>query len=231
MYVLMHYPLCAFSRSIRLALAECGLSFETREEKPWEWRPQFLDINPAGTLPVLQDSGELTLCGAYAISEYLAEAGLDASDDARAFQFFPGEARKRGEVRRLVDWFHRKFDAEVTSYLVEEKILRRFNPQRGGAPDMELVRAGHTNLRYHLRYIGHLADERNWLAGEQLSFADLAAAAHLSCIDYLGDVPWGESGAAKNWYARVKSRPSFRALLEDNIPGVTPPESYADPDF
>ena len=91
-------------------------------------------------------------------------------------------------------------------------MFRRFGPQ-SASPDMEAMRAGHDNLRYHLAYIGHLAETRSWLAGDAMSFADLAAAAHLSALDYLGEVPWEEHEAAKNWYALLKSRPSFRPLL------------------
>ena len=230
MPTLTHYSLCPFSRSIRLAAAECELDLILEEERPWDWRPGFLELNPAGTLPLYQDD-EVLLCGAYPISEFLADTGVDETGDARAFSFFPGDEVERGEVRRLVDWFHRKFDGEVTSYLIGEKLHRRFDPDAGGAPDMDMVRAGQANLRYHLGYIGHLVEERTWLAGEHLSFADLAAAAHLSCIDYLGDVPWGEAESAKEWYARIKSRPSFRSLLSDRVPGIKPPDIYADPDF
>lgn len=231
MPTLIHYPLCPLSRSIRLAAAECELDLSLEEEQPWAWRATFLDINPAGTLPLYREDDGTILCGVYPIAEYLAETGVDETGDARAFSFFPGKEVQRAEVRRLVDWFHHKFNAEVITYLIGEKVYRRFDPAIGGAPDMELVRAGQVNLRYHLGYIGHLAEERPWLAGEHLSFADLAAAAHLSCIDYLGDVPWAESQAARDWYARIKSRPSFRVLLDDRVPGLKPPESYADPDF
>jgi glutathione S-transferase len=96
---------------------------------------------------------------------------------------------------------------------------------------MGAIRAGRTNIRYHLKYIGYLIGQRNWLAGDQLTYADLAAAAHLSCVDYLGDVPWDEDDTAKHWYARVKSRPAFRALLADRIAGMPPPAHYADLDF
>jgi len=81
-------------------------------------------------------------------------------------------------------------------------------------------RAAKVNVRYHLAYIGWLAQTRNFLAGDRLTYADLAAAAHLSAIDYLGDVPWSEDDAAKAWYARVKSRPSFRPLLSEWLAGV-----------
>ena len=136
----------------------------------------------------------------------------------------------RAEARRLVDWFHRKFHEEVTSYLVDEKVFRRFGPQ-SASPDMEAMRAGHENLRYHLAYIGHLAETRSWLAGDAMSFADLAAAAHLSALDYLGEVPWEEHEAAKNWYALLKSRPSFRPLLQDRVAGLHPVGHLCRPRF
>lgn len=228
MATLLHHPLDAFSRSIRLALAECGMEAELVEERPWEWRQGFLELNPAGSLPVLLTDDQGPISGAYAISEYLDDTTDER--DPRGFRPFPGDVLARAEVRRLTDWFHRKFHDEVTSYLVDEKVFRRFGPQ-SSSPDMEAMRAGHENLRYHLSYIGHLADTRSWLAGDALSFADLAAAAHLSTLDYLGEVPWEEHEAAKNWYALLKSRPSFRALLQDRIAGFTPSGTYADLDF
>ncbi|MFO7476822.1 MAG: glutathione S-transferase family protein [Methyloceanibacter sp.] len=228
MATLLHYPLCAFSRSIRLALAECGVEADLAEERPREWRADFLALNPAGTLPVFVTDDNQTIAGAYAISEYLADTADER--DARLFQPFPGDALARAEARRLTDWFHRKFHEEVTAYLVEEKVFRRFGPH-SASPDMEAMRAGHENLRYHLSYIGHLAETRSWLAGDAMSFADLAAAAHLSALDYLGEVAWEEHEAAKNWYALLKSRPSFRELLQDKVAGFAPSGTYADLDF
>lgn len=228
MATLLHYPLCAYSRSIRLALDECGIEVAAVEERPWEWRQGFIELNPAGTLPVLVTDEHGVIAGAYAISEYLGET-IDATGN-RGFHPFPGDAVERAEVRRLVDWFHRKFHDEVTSYLVDEKVFRRFGPN-SGSPDMEAMRAGHDNLRYHLAYIGHLAETRSWIGGSALSFADLAAAAHLSTLDYLGEVPWEDYEAAKNWYALLKSRPSFRPLLQDRVAGFIPSGTYADLDF
>jgi glutathione S-transferase len=229
MPTLLHHPLCPFSRSIRLALAECAIEFELVEERPWEWRPDFLQINPAGSLPVLVRQDEPPICGAYAISEYLQESLLDGGDEL-GFQLFPGDAEARIETRRLVDWFHRKFNDEVTGYLVDEKVFRRFGPN-SSSPDMLAMRAGKDNLRYHLAYIAHLAERRSWLAGESLGFADLAAAAHLSALDYLGEVPWEDYEPVKIWYALLKSRPSFRPLLQDRVAGFTPAEAYVDLDF
>jgi glutathione S-transferase len=114
-----------------------------------------------------------------------------------------------------------------------ERIYKRYIPaaQGGGPPDTDTLRAARVNIRYHLAYIGWLVRTRDWLAGESLTFADLAAAAHLSVADYLGEVPWDEDKTARAWYARIKSRPSFRALLTETLAGLQPAPSYADLDF
>ena len=234
MHTLTQFRLCPFSRAVRLALAEQSIEVELVEERPWEWRPEFLALNPAGELPVLQIEGGPALCGAYAISEYLAEgepAPAAESHDVEAFPLFPGDRAERAETRRLVDWFNGKFYREVTHELLQEKVYARLQPHAAFTPDVDFLRAIRTNLRYHMSYITYLADRRRWLAGEELSFADLAAAAHLSTVDYLGEVPWDEFAIAKVWYARLKSRRAFRTLLADRVPGTIASAHYADLDF
>lgn len=230
MLTLYHHPFCPFSRSVRIALGEYGLNAEFIEERPWERRRDFLVVNPAGSLPVMIDGEGAAICGVRPVLEYLDETRGAELDGRRLLPVTP---RERAEVRRLMDWFDLRFHADVSEYLLTERIYKRYMTpeQGGGAPDSAAIRAARTNIRYHLHYIGWLAGRRNWLGGEDLSFADLAAAAHLSCIDYLGEVPWGEFELAKAWYARVKSRPSFRPLLVDQIAGMMPSNTYVDLDF
>jgi glutathione S-transferase len=230
MATLLHSPFCPHSRFVRLALAEFGMEPAMVEERTWERRPEFLAMNPAGTTPVLTEDGGFAVPGAGVIAEYLDETRGLALGDRRLLPERPAE---RVEVRRLLDWFLCKFHEEVSGYLVTEKIHKRFMSAEvgGGPPDMNAIRAARANVRYHLRYIGYLISTRNWLAGDDLTFADLAAAAHLSTADYLGDVPWDEDETARSWYARVKSRPSFRALLADRVPGMAPSAHYANLDF
>jgi glutathione S-transferase len=228
---LIHFRFCPRSRSIRLALAELDVVAELEEERPWEWRPDFLVLNPAGELPVLVLPDTAPLCGTYAISEYLDEATLGETVRECKSELFPGTTQSRAEVRRLADWFHNKLHLEATEPLLEAKIYGRLRSDGPRAPDLANLRAAQANLRHHLRYINHLADQRSWLAGNDMSFADLAAAAHLSAIDYLGDVPWDEVPAAKSWYMRIKSRPSFRAILADRLAGTPPHPVYAELDF
>jgi glutathione S-transferase len=231
MFTLFHHPFCPHSRFIRLAIAEHGLEHRLIEERPWEHRHEFLLMNPAGTTPVLVEDGLPGVPGAGIICEYLDETcGREMDADRRLMTNDVGD---RIEVRRLLSWFNDKFFAEVSGPLVLERIYKRFMREAdgGGPPSTEAMRAARNNVRYHLGYIGWLVTNRNYLAGDRLTYADLAAAAHLSAIDYLGDVPWNEDEAAKAWYARIKSRPSFRPILADWLAGIPASPTYVDLDF
>jgi glutathione S-transferase len=230
MLTLFHQPLCPHSRFVRLALGEYGLNARLVEEKFWDRREDFLLLNPAGTIPVLVEEGQPPIPGATIIAEYLDETRGAERGEGR---LLPTGVGPRVEVRRLASWFNDKFYTEVSGPLVTERVFKRHMrlDAGGGPPDTDAMRAARHNIRYHLAYIGWLVSTRDWLAGDRLSYADLAAAAHLSATDYLGDVPWNEDEAAKSWYARVKSRPAFRPILADALAGLPASKSYADLDF
>jgi glutathione S-transferase len=238
MLTLFHHPFCPHSRFVRLALDELGLAPRLMEERTWERRREFLVLNPAGTTPVLLEEGKPPVPGAAIIAEYLDEThgsnhgGNHGSNQPR-LRLMPADPASRIEVRRLMSWFNDKFFEEVSGPLVMERVYKRYIPvaQGGGSPDTETLRAARANIKYHLAYIGWLVRSRDWLAGDALTYADLAAAAHLSGADYLGEVPWNADETAKAWYARIKSRPSFRTLLVDTLPGLAPAPSYANLDF
>lgn len=222
MRTLFHLPLDPFSRKIRVVLGEKQVEVGLIVEPVWDRRDTFLALNPAGTVPVLQEPDGSIIATSQAIAEYL-------DDIVPAPPLISGDPKTKAEIRRLCCWFDIKFNQEVTEYLVGEKIMKRFLGL--GEPSSESIRAGYFNMDTHLSYIGHLAERRTWLAGNDFSLADISAAAQLSCLDYLGDIPWEDYQEAKHWYARIKSRPSFRELLEDYIPGTKPPSHYADLDF
>lgn len=231
MHKLTHFRLCPISRSIRIVLDELDIPFELADEQPWQLRAAFLSLNPAGDLPVLEITNGPILCGSYAISEYIAEEMKRHPRDGLAVPLFPGSREDRAEVRRLVDWFHGKCHREVTRELLQEKVYSQMQSGGSRQPNADMMRAVRANLRYHLSYVSYLTYGRRWLAGEDLSFADLAAAAHLSTVDYLGEVPWDEYPVVKEYYVRLKSRPSFRNILADRVPGAPTPSHYADLDF
>ena len=222
MRILYHLWMSPQCRKVRVALLEKRLEFDLRAENVWERRDEFLALNPASDIPVLVETDGTALSGSDAICEFLDEVHPEPP-------LIGHQPLARAEVRRLVHWFDEKFNAEVTENLVGEKMTKRYLGK--GGPSSKAVRAGHANIHSHLDYIGYLTERRTWLAGDDFSLADIAAAAHLSSIDYLGDVPWAEHEEAKDWYARIKSRPSFRSILEDNIPGAPPQKHYANLDF
>jgi len=225
---LLHFSLDPFSRRVRLSLAEMGLAAELDEERPWEMRDAFLDMNPSGTLPVLIDQDGTVCAGVEAVGGY-----LDEQWPLETGSLWGTNPVVRAEVRRLVAWFDGKFHHEVTSPLLMEKVVRRFvsASQGGGAPKMNRVRSALEALRTHLAYINALAQARNLLVGDDLTVADLAAASHLSVADYLGDISWDDVPDAKAWYQRIKSRPSFRSLLADQVRGMPPSSQYSELDF
>jgi glutathione S-transferase len=224
--ILHHFPLDPFSRQVRLALGEKKLPFADVVERYWERRPEFEALNPAGVTPVLVETGadgrRLVIAESRAVLEYLEEAAPDTP-------LMPRDPVERAEVRRLLQWFDRKFDGEVNGLILHEKMEKRLFGL--GGPDMQAIRAGNAALRVHFGYLEKLLSERDWLAGRRMSLADLGAAAHVSVIDYFGDPPWRDFPAVKTWYMVIKSRPSFRPLLSDRFPGMQPSSHYHDLDF
>lgn len=203
-------------------MAEKQLAVDLIEETVWEGRPAFFEMNPAGDVPVLVEENGRVYCSAYAITEYLEET-YTLPD------LMGGDAQVRAETRRLLQWFDEKFYDEVSRPILFEKVYRRL--MQCGSPDTELIREAKENLMYHVEYMAELLASRTWLGGETYSLADISAAAHLSALDFLGDISWSQAHRIKEWYALVKSRPGFRSLLLDRVRGFHPPSYYGDPDF
>jgi glutathione S-transferase len=223
--VLHHFPLDPASRQARLALAEKRLAFSEEVVRYWEQPEAFTALNPSGLTPVLVERAgerEVVVCEVRAILEHLEQ-------QAPEHDLLGSSPADRAEVRRLMQWFDRKFDNEVNAFLLYEKLEKRL--QKLGAPDLFNMRQGRDALRVHLVYVEKLLHERDWLAGRRLSLADFAAAAHLSVLDYFGDIPWRDFRLLKTWYMRIKSRPAFRPLLADRWPGLAPSSFYDDLDF
>lgn len=230
MPTLYHHPMSSASRFVRLILAEYGFQTDFVEEQPWEKRREFLALNPAGSLPVYVDDSMRVLCGPNILLEFLDETHGVLKRDRRLLAEDPFQ---RAEIRRLTEWFLQKMEQDVTKPLTRERVykLQMTAAQGGGAPDSKVLRTARANIRQHMKYLAWLAGSRTWLAGDRLSYADLAAAASISVLDYLGEIDWQETPVAKEWYQRLKSRPSFRPLLAERIRGITPVSHYADLDF
>lgn len=224
--VLYHFAFDPGSRAVRLALGEARIEFSEALVRPWEDGCPVAALNPSAMPPVLQisdaDGRTLTLCEPAAILGWLEERTAEPL-------LLPADPAERAEVRRLLAWFDRRFTDEVNAVLLHERMEKPL--LRLGPPEARALRAGREALKSHLAMMEGLLARRDALAGRRISQADIVAAAHLSVLDYFGEVSWASWPGLKTWYMKLKSRPGFRPLLADRFPGVHASAWYADLDF
>lgn len=223
MWQLLQFPLCPFSRKVRLLLGEKGVGYTLVRENPWERRDEFIDMNPAGQTPVITDvQRDVRLIDSLVICEYFEET-VDKA------QMINGTAIQRAEIRRLATWFDTFFFRDVTERLLGERMLKRIVTK--ASPDARILREAMKSAVEYLDYTDYLLDRHNWMAGATLSLADLAAAAQISVADYLGGIDWKNHEQTARWYAGMKSRPSFRPLLSERMEGIPASPHYHDVNF
>ena len=209
----------------RLALGEARLEWIDTPVRPWEADCPLGQLNPSGMPPVVETSDKgrrLVLCDLPAILGWI-------EDQQKGPLLLSADVAERAEARRLATWFERRFTDEVDAVLLHERLEKPL--LKLGPPEARALREGREALKAHLTLLEELAAARDWLAGRRLSQADLIAAAHLSVLDYFGEVAWTAWPSLKTWYSKIKSRPCFRPLLSDRFIGVPPSAWYADLDF
>lgn len=225
MYRLYCHPICPFSRKVRIHLAAKGIGFEMVQENFWQRRKEFIAMNPAGTIPILFDNkNSAIIVNSDVILEYIEEKHKENKS-------FLGESLvNRAEVRRLQNWFDDKFYTEVTKHVLKERYFNKFT-KKDNSPKPETLRAIRRNLNIHLSYIEYILETRKYLAGDQISIADFAAAAQISVLDYFGDINWNHYVPARDWYSLIKSHKIFGEILKDRLPNIAPPPYYSKLDF
>ena len=225
MRVLFYYPLNAFSRVIRIILAEKQLEFKLQYEFPWNLSDELRSVSKYGILPVLSDINGTVISGVSAIIDYLEEA-------------YPGtnligkDLLQRTESRQLANWFLYNFYQDVYYPVMDEKIVKRFKSKTISAPNPSIIRNALYKIPKYLNYATQLLDRRSWLAGCDFSIADICAASFISVLDYLGTLKWGNyDEILQTWYLRIKSRRSFAGLLTDLISNIPPSKNYSKLDY
>ena len=222
MKTLYHYPLDAFGRIIRIYLREKSLEYQEIEDCPWDRKYKFHEYHMFSDLPTLVENSDMVLEGCYSIVEYFEQ--FHKSD------FLLGNVSgEKREILRISSLFNMNFFSDVTNVIVFEKIIKRYTDK--SSPDSSSLRRGNSNIKKYFDYISWLTSRRNWLAGKDFSFADISAAAQISCVDYIGSIEWDHYPEVKDWYVRIKSRPSFRGILKDRVLNINPPRFYSDLDF
>ena len=259
--LLYHWPLDPFSRQARLALAERKLKFSTKIVLPQNSPTEFMDLCVEGYPPCLRvvhgDSYHI-ISSPEAICEYAdiygdTGARTDYALVARAYMHDKSHrmhiskphiedkaelAFLRAEIRRLIHWLNVKFHEDVNAYVFAGRlptswVAQVFNEsmENAGLSQSEKIRCGYHALNLHLEYFNNLLGQRTWFAGAYFSLADIVLASHLSCLDYLGEIKWGQWPDLCTWYQKIKSRLSFRDILADRLAILKPAPHYSDLDF
>lgn len=221
---LFQYPLSGLSRAVRVILAEKQLDYEMVYETPWNPSDELLEHNISGEVPVLIDTNGVVAYGNSTIREYLDEVYPD-------IPLIGTDYTQRVEARKIADWADNVLYKEVYYPVVHERILKRFVKDAEKSPNPDRIRIAGVKLNNHMEYIAWFVDRRNWLAGKEFSVADITTASLISVLDYFGIIQWKKYELVKDWYVRIKSRPSFRSLLQDNLPQIPPAENYKNLDF
>ena len=221
MHILYHHQLCPLSRQIRIFLQELNIKYTLACEDYWLRRPEFIQKNQACTVPVLEIDN-MTIVGCYSIVEYL-------NDTYDNFYFMPKDVISKVKIREYISWFNDKFYREVSKVLMDEKMIRLL--MRVGEPRSNFIRAAKANLLHHFHFMNSKLESQSYLISEKITCADITAAAHISVIDYFGEINWDGWETIKQWYSIIKSRPSFQTILLDRIAGFNPPPHYSNLDF
>jgi glutathione S-transferase len=218
---LYHMAFCPFSRKIALGMREKELNFQETQEKFWQPSDDLLSLNPSGELPTLVDH-TVVCVNEYVAWEYIEEAYPSSP-------LISSDPVQRAQMRSLISWFDRLFYQDVYLSLFYERALKPHIEHKG--PDTQILKTGRVSLRNYLETLEKITSSHTYLLGRSFSWGDITAAAHLSCIDYLGDIPWDGFPFTKEWYSKIKSRPTFRPFLLQNVPGLAASPWYGALDF
>jgi glutathione S-transferase len=110
---------------------------------------------------------------------------------------------------------------------------RSVSPARAArrAPDMEVVRAGREALKRALAMLGDSGRAPRLSRGARMHVGrSRGGGAHLGAGLFRRRFPGRNFPLAAEWYVKMKSRPSFRSLLADRVPGQPPVSHYAELD-
>lgn len=223
MYRLYHHPICPVSRSVRVLCLEKAIDIDLMVENFWERRDKFIKINPSCSVPFLASSPNILIYGFDPIVEYIEEVFHDKD------RYIFGDPMEKAEIRKIIHWVNVKMYEDATKHILNEKIYNFLTTKE--FPNASTLKICRTNLSHHLMYLNFLLTKKEWLGGNDFSLADIVASCHISSLDYINEINWDFYKELKDWYVVIKSKPSFRQILRDSIPGFTPSPQYRELDF
>ncbi|CAF1186489.1 unnamed protein product [Adineta steineri] len=200
------------TQRVLVTLAEKGLKYELKPLKIMESEQksrQYVEgMQPFGLFPVLIDTDGFKIYESRAICRYLEEkykgkgTELIPSKDIQARAFFEQAAN--------IEAFN--FDPPANA-LIRETVVKKIFYQK--EPDPIKVAQYREDLGSKLNVYENILSKQPYLAGQVYTMADLF---HLPCAQFIikfGDGDLFESRPnVKQWWERISSRPSWKAVQE-----------------
>lgn len=212
--------MCPFSRKIRIFANEISFDCEFSRENYRKLSASFLAISPAGVGPVMDAGNGVHIMGSDNICDYIRSYCKNNSVES----LIGSNMNEYHEIRSVNWWFDVVFYNDIVKSILEEKLYLDHN----STPNVYRLRTVRSKLlNLHFKYMSSRFKQYEWLGSNSYSLADITAASHLSVIDYFGDIPWNRvSSDIIEWYSTIKSKISFRFVLDDTIEGFKPSASY-----
>ncbi|HYZ41264.1 MAG TPA: glutathione S-transferase family protein [Stellaceae bacterium] len=202
-------PGSPYVRAALLALEEKGADYKLAAMAPGTLKQQpHLSRHPFGRIPAFEHDGWV-LYETRAIMRYVDAVGTGP----RLQPEEPRAAARMDQLMNITDWY---LMPQVSATITFNRVVA---PRFNRPVDEEKVAQAIPNARTCIAEISRLLDGQPWMAGDQLSLADLLLAAHLSMF---AQAPEGaqilqQHENLSSWLARIEARPSMVATTWDKL--------------
>lgn len=227
---LYHSAVSTCSQRVRFVLSEKGIQYvghHLRLDQGEHLSPAYLSINPNGLVPALIHNGR-AIIDSSVINEYLNEVFEGNS-------LVPSDPYQRAQMRTWVQYldevmtpsirypsFQKFFgwgiralsDDQREAFADKLPLRKHFALEIKGAEGFtkEAVDAAMERIRASLLRMEIQLGKTTWLAGDELTLADIAAMPSIVRLDDLGQSDiFSDLPAVKEWYGRIQERPAFGA--------------------
>lgn len=190
--ILYHFPPSAPSRAALLAIRNIGLDAEIREVNLFQkeqLNADFVKVNPQHTVPTLDDNG-FVLWESRAIAQYLAES--------KASDLYPKDIQQRAIVNQRLYFDLGTLYTRIRAICYPVLFLG----------ETTVPEDKRTQLAQALEWLNGFLEGHDWVAGNNLTIADLSILSSVSSIIHVGaDVSEYKNISA--WYERCRGLPGF----------------------
>lgn len=197
---LYYFPASPNSRKAHAVAIQLDLPLDLRLvdlQKGEQRTPGFMQLNPTGRTPVLQD-GEFVLWESTAIMQYLASQSSNS--------LWPENVQSRADIMRWQSWQQAHWQSACQP-LQFERVIKQI--LQLGDPDPQIVEQATQRFYQEATVLNQHLAERTYLVNETLTLADFSVASDLTYAGP-GQFPLELYPHIQAWYARIEQLPAWQ---------------------